>query len=308
MTLATLSRAGSAADPSRPRGGSAVAWLYFTPAMVSLVVWIYGPLAFTAVLSFLDWNLVSPDPQWHGLQNYQTLLTQPEFGNAAWNTFLYALCVLPFATVVPCALAIALWKRPGRASSVYRVLLFLPVVLAPVANAQSWQFILDPLHGAVNNLLEEFGLPAVNWLGDPRTALLTIVAVTVPKVVALNTLLFGAALANVDRRTVEAARLDDAREREITWSVIVPQLRRSMVLLGLLSLVVVWPWLFTNIGVLTRGGPSGATDNVYYQLYTYAFTFFDAGTASAAAIAIAVVFSLVIGVYTLLSRRFRASR
>jgi multiple sugar transport system permease protein len=109
-------------------------------------------------------------------------------------------------------------------------------------------------------------------------------------------------------RTVQAARLDDAREGEITRAIIVPPLGRTVVLLGLLSLVVVWPWLFTNISVLTRGGPSGATDNVYYRLYTYAFTFFDAGTASAAAIVIAVAFAVLVAGYALLSRRLRAAR
>jgi multiple sugar transport system permease protein len=285
-----------------------MAWLYFSPVLIALLVWVYGPLLFSAALSFLDWNLVSPNPQWHGLTNYRNLITQPEFRNAAWNTLLYAVCVLPFATVVPCALAIALWKRPGRMSGIYRTLLFLPVVLAPVAYAQAWQFILDPLHGTLNDALKAVGLPTVYWLGNPSTALISVVVVTVPKVIALNTLLFGAALANVDRRTVEAARLDDAHEGEITMAVVVPQLRRTMILLGMLSLVVVWPWLFTNISVLTQGGPSGATDNMYYRLYTYAFTFFDAGTASAAAIVIAVAFALVLVGYALLSRRFRATR
>ena len=305
MTLATPSRTAPARKSAT---GTATAWLYYSPVLVSLVVWIYGPLVFTVVLSLLDWNLVSPDPQFVGFDNYRTLIDQPEFGNAAWNTLLYALCVLPFATVVPAALAIAMWKRPGRASNVYRVLLFLPVVLAPVANAQAWQFVLDPLHGTLNSVLKAVGLPTHYWLGDPSTALVFVTIVTLSKVVALNTLLFGAALANVDRRTVEAAQMDDAREGEITRAVIVPQLRRSMILLGLLSLVVVWPWLFTNISVLTRGGPSGATDNVYYRLYTYAFSFFEAGTASAAAIVIAVAFGLIVGVYALLSRRFRARR
>ncbi|WP_433599253.1 carbohydrate ABC transporter permease [Nocardia sp. CA-135953] len=303
MTLTVLS------TPRRQRAAeSAVAWLYFSPTMVSLLVWVYGPLVFTAVLSLLDWNMVSPNIEWNGLDNYETLITQPEFGNAAWNTFRYALYILPFATVVPCALAIALWKHPGRTSEFYRTLLFLPVVLAPVANALAWQFILDPLHGILNQVLEGLGAERVNWLGDPATALPTVVAVTVPKVVALNTLLFGAALANVDRRTVDAARLDDATKGEITRAIIVPQLRRPIILLGLLSMVVVWPWLFTNIGVLTKGGPSGATDNVYYRLYTYGFTFFDAGTASAAAIVIALTFGLLLTTYSLLSRRFRATR
>lgn len=290
------------------RRGPARAWPYFAPVLAALVVWVYGPLLLTGAIGFLDWNLVSPDAEWVGLDNYGNLLSSTDFARAAWHTLLYAIAVLPFATLVPCGLAIALWKHPGRGSEVYRALLFLPVVLAPVANALAWQFILDPLHGALNLVLRGVGLAPVNWLGNPATALLTIVAVTAPKVIALNTLLFGAALSNVDRRAVEAARLDNAREGEITRAVILPQLRRTFVLLGLLSLVVVWPWLFTNIAVLTHGGPSGATDNVYYFLYTYAFTFFDAGAASATAIVITVGFAVVLGVYSLLSRRSRAPR
>jgi multiple sugar transport system permease protein len=180
-------------------------------------------------------------------------------------------------------------------------------VLAPVANAICWQFILDPLQGAADTVLGHLGMGPVNWLGDPATALLTIAAITAPKVIALNTLLFGAALANVDRRTVEAARLDDASEWQVTRFVVVPQLLRPMVLLGMLSLVMIWPWIFTNISVLTQGGPEGATDNVYYRLYTDAFTFFEAGTASAEAVAICAALAIMLGAYALLSRRSRAN-
>jgi multiple sugar transport system permease protein len=281
---------------------------YFGPLLAALLVWVYGPLAFTVVLSLLDWNLISPHASWQGAANYANLFTQPEFTQAAINTLWYALAVLPFATIVPCALAIALWKRPGRRSEIYRMLLFLPVVLAPVANALAWQFILDPLQGAVNHLIGLVGIGAQDWLGNSATALPTIVVVTASKIVALNVLLFGAALAPLHRRTIEAARLDGARPWEITRWVILPQLRRTIVLLAVLSLVVVWPWIFTNIAVLTQGGPNGATSNVYYQLYTYAFTFFDAGTASAAAVVITVALGLLLGAYALTTRRADAAR
>jgi multiple sugar transport system permease protein len=302
---------GTAAAPGawpgrRDRQGPAWAWLYFAPALIALVVWVYGPLVFTGVLSVLNWNLVSANPTFAGLGNYRRL-ADPDSLNAVRNTAYYALGLLPFATAIPCALAILLWKRPGRVSGIYRALLFLPVVLAPVANAICWQFILDPLQGAVNAVGGHLGFGAVDWLGDSATALPTIVAITAPKVVALNTLLFGAALANIDRRTVEAARLDNASEREITLFVLVPQLLRTMALLGMLSLVTIWPWIFTNVAVLTQGGPDGATDNVYYRLYTLAFTFFDAGTASAAAVAICAALALLLGAYALIARRSRAN-
>lgn len=288
---------------ARPRPAA-----YLGPLLTALLIWVYGPLAFTVVLSLLDWNLISPHASWRGAANYAALFSQPEFVQAAVNTLWYALAVLPFATIVPCALAIALWKRPGRRSEIYRILLFLPVVLAPVANALAWQFILDPLQGAANHLVGLVGISAQDWLGNSATALPSVVIVTAGKIVALNVLLFGAALAPLDRRTVEAACLDGARSWEITRWVILPQLRRTIALLAVLSLVVVWPWIFTNIAVLTQGGPDGATSNVYYQLYTYAFTFYDEGTASAAAVVITAGLGLLLGVFALAMRRAHAAR
>jgi multiple sugar transport system permease protein len=280
-------------------------WLYLAPLIVALLVWVYGPLLFTGALSFMSWNLTEPHPSWLGTANYSRLFGGHEFPHAARNTLVYALAMLPFATVVPMALAIALWKRPGRVSSIYRALLFLPVVVAPVATAITWQFLLDPLSGLVNAALAWFGVGSHDWLGDPSTALGAIVLVTALKVVALNVLLFGAALANLERGLLEAAALDGATEWEITRYIVLPHLRRGVVLLGMLSLVVVWPWIFANIAVLTQGGPDGATDNVYYRLFTYAFTFFDAGTASAAAVVITGALAVVLGVGLLLAGRRR---
>ncbi|WP_238441355.1 carbohydrate ABC transporter permease [Frankia sp. AgW1.1] len=278
-------------------------WLYLTPLIIALLVWVYGPLVFTGVLSFMSWNLTAPHPSWLGTANYARLAHEAKFHQAGWNTLAYALEMLPFATVVPMALAIALWKRPGRVSKIYRTLLFLPVVVAPVATAITWQFLLDPLSGLVNVVGGWFGFGPRNWLGDPSSALYVIVLITAMKVVALNVLLFGAALANLDRSVVEAARLDGATEWEITRHLVLPHLRRTVVLLAMLSFVVVWPWIFANVAVLTQGGPDGATDNLYYRLFTYAFTFFDAGTASAAAVVITGGLAVVLGLGALATRR-----
>jgi multiple sugar transport system permease protein len=296
-------RPPSSGGRDRPRPA-----VYLGPLLTALLIWVYAPLAFTVVLSLLNWNLISPQVSWQGAANYTDLFAQSDFIQAAVNTLWYALAVLPLATVVPCALAIALWKRPGRRSEIYRALLFLPVVLAPVANALAWQFILDPLQGAANHLVGLIGIGPQDWLGNPATALPTIVVVTGGKIVALNVLLFGAALAPLDRRMVEAAQLDGARRWEITRWVILPQLWRTIALLAMLSLVVVWPWLFTNIAVLTQGGPDGATSNLYYQLYTYAFTFYDEGTAAATAVVIIAGLGVLLGVFTLVMRRTHAAR
>lgn len=271
--------------------------------LLSLVVWVYGPLVFTGVLSFLDWDLTSDRRPFVGTDNYERLFGEPEFPRAIRRTALYVALMAPFATLVPLGLAIMLWKRPGRTSEIYRALLFLPVVLAPVATAVSWQFVLNPLQGVANAALGGLGFASDrNWLGDPDTALPVVVAVTAAKIVALNMLLFGAALAGIDRRGIEAARVEGATEWEITRFVVWPQLRRTTALLGFVCVVLAGQWVFTNVAVLTQGGPDGSTDNVYHRLYTYGFTFFDIGAASAAAVVIVLALTALFALRIVVGR------
>lgn len=305
MTGFVTGTRGASAIGGAPRSAhsSGSAWWYLAPLLVALAAWVYGPALFTAVLSVMDWNLTGP-AGFAGADNFARLLREPEFGRAAGQTVLYAIALLPFSTVIPMLLAIMLWHRPGRAATVYRSLLFLPVMMAPVAIAISWRFLLNPLQGFANEVLGWAGLPPVNWLGDPATALIVIVIITAAKVTAFNMLLYAAALATIDRRTVEAARLERASTWEITRFVVIPQLKGTTILLGLLSIVLAGQWAFTNISVLTQGGPDGVTDNVYYRIYTLAFEFFETGMASAAAVIVLLAFGVASAAWLLLRRRY----
>lgn len=308
MTIVTSSIAGTVADSARGRRHRPVrAWPYVTPVVVLLFMWIYGPAIFTGVLSFLEWNLTGTVGGFVGLDNYDRLFREPEFRQAAGQTLLYAVALLPFSTIVPMFLAIMLWQKSGRASTVYRSLLFLPVMVAPVAAAVSWRFILNPLQGLANEIIGFVGLPPMNWLGDPRSALIVIVLVTAAKVTAFNMLLYSAALTALDRRTLEAARLESATAWETTRFIVIPQLHKTTLLLGILSIVLAGQWVFTNVSVLTQGGPDGVTDNVYYRIYTLGFEFFETGMASAGA-AIVLLFFAFAGLVWVLLRRFSAHR
>lgn len=283
-------------------------WPYLTPLLLLLAVWVYGPAAVTVGMSFVQWNLTTPPSGFVGLDNYDELFRYPEFANAAWRTLLYALALLPFSTVAPLLLAVMLWLRPGRASTVYRSLLFLPVILAPVAVAIAWRFLLNPLQGLVNEVLGLVGAGPVNWLGDPATALGVVVVVTAAKVTAFNLLLYGAALSAIDRRVVEAARLEGATGAEVARFVVLPQVARTTVVLALLSVVLAGQWTFTTISVLTQGGPDGVTDTVYYRIYAMGFQFFDTGTASAAAVLVLLAFGALALVWRTVRRPRHAPR
>ncbi|TQS44057.1 carbohydrate ABC transporter permease [Cryptosporangium phraense] len=267
--------------------------LYLVPFGAAMLIWVYGPLVATVVISFLTWDLSSGPQEFAGAANYRALLGDADFGTAAGQTVLYAAGLLVTSIVLPLYLAVALWRRPGRAAFVYRCLLFVPMVLAPVATAISWQFVLNPLVGI---------LGFRNWLGDPSTALATIVVITSGKLIALNTLLLSAALTSVDGDTVEAARIDGASEGRITRRIVVPQVGRTLVLLGMLTVVYAGQWSFTNIAVLTQGGPSHSTDNVYYRLYTYGFQYFDLGGASAGSVLVVCALAIPLAVGAVVRR------
>ena len=295
---------GKARHRFRPSVGPA---LYLLPVVVFLLVWIYLPLLFTGALSFLHWNLTSGSKPFAGTQNYVRLFTQGDFAAAARNTALYIAGLLPFATVFPMAMAITLWKHPGRSSTVYRALIFLPVVLAPVAVAISWQFILAPLQGVLDSVLTWAHLPAPDWLGSSATALWIVVVITGTKIFALHVLIYLAALATVDRGLLDAARLEGASEWAVTRHVLVPLLSRTIALTSFLCVVFGGQWTFVNVAVLTQGGPLGSTDNVYYYLYQYGFSFFNTGIASASAVVITVVLALVVIAHHYAARRLVAS-
>jgi multiple sugar transport system permease protein len=301
IAIASTGRGAVTSVPARAaRRNRARHWPYLAPLLGALLIWVYGPLAGTVVLSFLRWNLTSGPAAFAGLANYRALFADPAFPSAAWQTLLYAAGMIPLAIALPLSLAIALWKRPGRAASIYRCLLFVPMVLAPVAAAISWQFALNPLQGIVHTLSAAVGLPTPNLLGDPRTALWVIDVITSGKMIALDILLFGAALGALDPCVIEAARLEGASERQVTWHIVIPQLRRTAVLLGMLTAVYAGQWSFTNISVLTQGGPENSTDNIYYLIYTYGFTYFDIGRAAAASVLVMLALAVPLGAGTLL--------
>jgi multiple sugar transport system permease protein len=269
--------------------------VYIAPAAAFALLWIYGPLGFTVVLSFLHWNLTTGHSKMAGLANYRTLFDGGDFGHALGRTLLYIVGLLPFATVVPFGLAVLLWKHGERTStSIYRALLFAPVVFAPVAGAIAWQFLLNPLLGDVNHVLGLAHLPQPNWLGAPDLALWTITFITGTKVAALNFLFYMAGLAGIDGRMIEAARIDGASEREVTVRLLVPMMSKTFALTVLLAVVLGGQWTFTNVNVLTQGGPAGATDNVFYWLYEYGFQYFDAGLASAGAVLVTLALSVAV--------------
>jgi multiple sugar transport system permease protein len=257
--------------------------LYLAPALASLVVWTYWPLGYAAWLSFHEWNMLPFAPRTYvGLANYERLVELPEMGQALRNTFLYLFGLLPLTVGLPVLAAILTHDLRGPWRNFYRATIFVPLIIAPIVAAAVWRWMLDPRFGIVNKLLAGLGFGPVEFLNSPDLALWSIVWITGWKLIGFSTLIVSASLAGINPALVEAARMDGAREWQITWRIRLPLLSPTVFLLVLLTILLGAQWSFAYIHVLTGGGPLGTSNNIYYLLWQFGFGSLAAGWASAA--------------------------
>lgn len=279
-------------DPRRFTGGLAPL-LFLAPAFATLGLWIYWPLIEAFRLSFFEWNLLpTADPVYVGLDNYRNLLALAELKIAAWNTVLYTLGLLPLTVGLPLLVALLTREAVGRLGSFYRAVIFVPMIIAPVVVAIVWRWLLNPDHGIVNRLLGGLGFSPIRFLQEADTAIWTIIFITGWKLVGFSTLLFAAAMTNIDRSLIEAARIDGASEGQIARRVIIPLVAPTGVFLAVLTVLHGAQWSFVYINVLTQGGPRNSTTNLYYLLWEYGFSSFAIGWSTAAGMLLFAAFSI----------------
>jgi len=217
----------------------------------------------------------------------------PEMAQALRNTGLYLLGLLPLTVILPVAAAIMTHELQGRWRNLYRALIFVPLIIAPIAAAAVWRWMLNPEFGIVNIVLRALGFDAVDFLKDGSVAIWTIVWITGWKLIGFSTLVVSASLANINPGLIEAARMDGGTEWQITRRIRLPLLSPTIFLLVLLTILLGAQWSFAYIHVLTQGGPLGSTSNIYYLLWQFGFGSLAAGWASAAGMLLFVGFGAI---------------
>ena len=276
-------------------------YLYLLPAIGCVVFWVYRPLVQTVQLSFYNWNLLPSNPQtWAGLGNYTQLLRSSQLGSSLWLTLLFILGMVPFTIIVPTVVGLLTRRIPGRASAVYRTLVFAPVLVPPVAGAVVWQWLLDPNHGLVDRATGS----RVNWLQQAGPAQIAVIVITGWHVLGLALLIVRAGLSGISDDYTAAAELDGASRGQVTRWVLLPLLSPTLAFLALLTVLLSAQWSFPVINALTQGGPSGATTNIYYFLWQTAFQGFAAGTSAAAGVLFFLAFGAVALILVWLADRF----
>lgn len=269
-------------------------WVYLTPTIATFVVWTYWPLIVAAYLSFYQWNMLpTATPRFVSWDNYANLLTLPEMRQAVRNTALYILGLLPLSVVLPTAVAILTQDLSGPFRSLYRSLIFIPMIIAPIVAAVLWRWLLNEDHGLVNAGIEALGLTPVGFLKDPSIALWTLVWITGWKLIGFATLLLSAANGTIDPGYIEAARMDGATRWQVIRDVRLPLLSPTILLLTMMTILFGAQWSFVYINALTGGGPLQSTTNVFYLMWDYGFQSYSAGWSATAGMLTFAGFGLI---------------
>ena len=269
-------------------------WLFVGPAVLSVFIFLYGPIIASAILSVVDWNLLSSDISFVGIDNYTAIFTDADFRLSAWNTLLYCVILIPAQIILPLLIAVMIHAvRGSRAERVYRGALFLPTILAYSVAGVTWSWLLNPVNGLFNEVLTWFGMPRSLWHMDPNLALLCVCLVTFWKSFGLNMLLWIAALANVPQSLHEASRLDGAGPWRRFFTIELPLITPTAFFISVTTVFSVLDDIVGVVDVLTSGGPAGRSSNMLYFLWQQGLQFFQFGRASSVAMIIIVAVLLI---------------
>ena len=245
-----------------------------------LAIWIF-PLIWSLVLSFADYNLLSGEFTWIGLENFQKLSSDPNFLRALKNTFIFVLGTLPFTTLFALFLAMAL-NRPVGGKNFFKAAFFIPTITSLVVVALIFTQLYSEGSWLYRFLGRLFNLPSGGFLLSEKTALPSIMIMDIWAAIGYYILLFLVALQNVPQELYEAAQVEGADEWQTFWAVTFPSIKPMLFFIVTLNTIKSFQ-VFTEVFVMTKGGPLGSTATAVYFIYEEGLHRFKMGYASAAA-------------------------
>ncbi len=282
------------------RGWRHVAWvaLFVLPGFSALLLFVIGPILASLVLTVFEWDLLT-DPNFVGVDNFTRLIADDAFWSALWHTLYYIAGYVPLVMVAALAVALVLNTRMP-ALGVIRTAFFLPVVSSWVAVALLWTWMFNPRYGLINYGLSFFGVNGPDWLYDRTWAMPAIILTSVWKDLGFVMVVFLAGLQTIPRDYYEAASLDGANRWEQLRSITLPLLAPTTFFVAVISIIQSFQ-VFTQVWIMTEGGPAGATTVLVERIVKHAFSYGEMGYAAT----ISWVLCLIVFSVTILQHRLQ---
>lgn len=284
------------------------AWLFLTPALLFYAIFLIFPVLSSLCLSLHEWNmLTSPlDAKYVGWSNYSYIFTKDKvFLKALGNTFIYAMSVVPISVVLSIFLAVLVYRQ--KRSSIWRLIFFLPTITTPVAIGMVWMYLYRPNYGLINTILNLFGFKSLDWLNNPKTALLSIIITAIWANIGANMLILYAGLKDIPTSYYEAAAVDGASGWVRFSKITLPLLKPAILFVVVTGMISSWQ-VFDFIVAMTAptlgraGGPINSTMTMVLYMYQTAFEYMYMGRACAMAYVLLII---IMALSLILLRMFR---
>jgi len=272
-------------------------YLLLSPSLLIIFGFSIVPMVWSIYYSLTKGGILSKHA-FVGLQNYTKAAQHPIFLLTLKNTTLYAVLTIPIVIVLALIVALVIIQLP-RMQGFFRSTVYFPLIIPIVIAANIWAYIVSRDFGPLNLFLGWFGIPRIDWLGDPFWAIPAIVMMEIWRGFGFYVIILIAALQSIPRELYEAARIDGARSLRLLWNITIPLLRPALGFCFIMATIFNFQ-LFDPIYVLTQGGPAWATSTVSWYVYQQAFEADNLGFAST----MGVVLLLIILVLSLIQLRF----
>ena len=257
----------SQARTKRERSEFLWGWLFILPTTIGLIVLNIIPIFQTIYQSFFKTGDFGKGNIFIGLQNYQKVFADKEIWQALINTFKYAIVEVPFSIVIALVLAVLL-NRKMKGRSIYRTIIFLPMVAAPAAVAMVWRWLFNSDYGLINNVFHVH----VNWVSNPKIAVFAVAIIGVWSIIGYNMVLFLAGLQEIPKDYYEAAEIDGANAVTQFFKITLPLISPTMffvVITRVIASLQVFDSIFMMIDQSSPALPK--TQSLVYLFYRYAF-------------------------------------
>lgn len=266
-------------------------WFFIAPALLIILTVVIYPIIFSTGVSFFRVTFASQARPFVGLQNFERMLGNDDFIESTFNTLYYVVFSVSGSFALGFGVALLI-RRITVGKDLLRLILIIPITMAPIVVGLMWNWMLDPLFGLINWFLDLFGIPGQTFLAQAATARMTVVLVDIWQWYPLVFLIIEAGMATLPRAPYESARLEGVSSWMIFRRITLPLLR-PVILVALLLRTVDAFRTFDLVRVMTDGGPALTTETLSLYLYRTAFTFNKLSRAAAGSILMLLVIGLI---------------
>ncbi len=276
------------------------AYLFLAPVLISFSIFTFYSVGYAFYLSFHEWNILEPAKPYVGLDNYQRLVEDERFQRATINTAYYTAASVPLTVILGLLIALLL-NQQLRGRAIFRTLFYLPVITPLVIASIVWKWVYQGDYGLLNYYLMKINLidDPLLWLGDKNLAMPAVIIMSVWKTVGFAMVVYLAGLQAIPEDYYDAAKLDGAGTMRRFRDITLPLLSATTIFVVIIQVLGSFQ-VFTQIFVMTSGGPLNRTTTIVYRIYETAFKNFDMGYAASMAFA---MFAMMF-VFTLFQMRF----